>query len=98
MHELIFFIIGCMLGCIGGVVLMSLLQIGRMYDNNFQGKDGQEIPEMNEEYVNSVSERYIELFEKIASQEFVKADISAIDNRIEQNVLTYLETHFKKII
>ena len=66
--------------------------------NNFQGKDGQEIPEMNEEYVNSVSERYIELFEKIASQEFVKADISAIDNRIEQNVLTYLETHFKKII
>ena len=66
--------------------------------NNFQGKDGQEIPEMNEEYVNSVSERYIVLFEKIASQEFVKADISAIDNRIEQNVLTYLETHFKKII
>ena len=39
MHELIFFIIGCMLGCIGGVVLMSLLQIGRMYDSNFQGKD-----------------------------------------------------------
>ena len=63
--------------------------------NDFQGKEGQQIPEMSQEYVQSVSERYIELFEKIAGQEFVKADISNINNRIEQNVLAYLETHKK---
>jgi phosphoribosylaminoimidazole-succinocarboxamide synthase len=63
--------------------------------NDFQGKEGQQIPEMSQEYVQSVSERYIELFEKIAGQEFVKADISNINNRIEQNVLAYFETHNK---
>ena len=63
--------------------------------NDFQGKEGQRIPEMSEEYVHSVSERYIELFEKIAGQEFVKADISDINSRIEKNVLDYLEKHLK---
>lgn len=63
--------------------------------NDFQGKEGQQIPEMTEDYVNSVSERYIELYEKIAGQEFVKADISDINNRIEKNVLDYLEKHLK---
>jgi len=58
--------------------------------NNFQGKEGQQIPEMTQDYVHSVSDRYIELFEKIAGQEFVKADISAINARIEKNVLNYL--------
>lgn len=66
-----------------------------LISNNFQGKDGQEIPEMTQEYVASVSERYIELFEKIAGQEFVKADISDINNRIEQNVLAYLKKYIK---
>ena len=63
--------------------------------NDFQGKEGQQIPEMSEEYVQSVSERYIELFEKIAGQEFVKADISDINNRIEQNVVEYLKQYSK---
>jgi phosphoribosylaminoimidazole-succinocarboxamide synthase len=63
--------------------------------NHFQGKEGQQIPEMTEDYVESVSERYIELYEKIAGQEFVKADISDINNRIEQNVLKYLEKYLK---
>ncbi len=63
--------------------------------HNFQGKEGQQIPEMTEDYVNSVSERYIELYEKIAGEEFVKADISDINNRIEKNVLDYLEKHLK---
>ena len=63
--------------------------------NDFQGKEGQQIPEMTEDYVNSVSERYIELYEKIAGQEFVKADISDINNRIENNVLDYLKKHLK---
>jgi phosphoribosylaminoimidazole-succinocarboxamide synthase len=58
--------------------------------NNFQGKEGQQIPEMTQDYVHSVSDRYIELFEKIAGQEFIKADISAINARIEKNVLNYL--------
>ncbi len=64
-----------------------------LISKGFQGKEGQEIPEMTEDYVNSVSERYIELFEKITGQEFLKADISDINHRIEQNVLDFLEKH-----
>lgn len=59
--------------------------------NGFQGKEGQQIPEMTPEYINSVSERYIELYENILGEKFQKADISNIENRIEQNVLNYLK-------
>ncbi|RXR19463.1 phosphoribosylaminoimidazolesuccinocarboxamide synthase [Flavobacterium stagni] len=59
--------------------------------NNFQGKEGQVIPEMSEDYVNSVSERYIELYENILGEKFVKADIQRIEQRIETNVNHYLE-------
>lgn len=59
--------------------------------NGFQGKDGQQIPEMTEQYVNSVSERYIELYENILGEKFVKADVSNIEERIKSNVLEYLE-------
>jgi len=58
--------------------------------NGFQGKEGQEIPEMSEEYIASVSERYIELYENIIGEKFIKADISNINDRIEKNVLAYL--------
>lgn len=58
--------------------------------NGFQGKDGQQIPDMTEDYIESVSERYIELFENILGEKFTKADISNIESRIEQNVLRYL--------
>jgi phosphoribosylaminoimidazole-succinocarboxamide synthase len=61
-----------------------------LIENGFQGKEGQQIPDMNEEYINSVSERYIELYEKILGEKFLKADISNIDSRIENNVLSYL--------
>lgn len=47
--------------------------------NGFQGKDGQQVPEMTDEFVNSVSERYIELFENITGQQFVKEDVSQAD-------------------
>jgi len=47
--------------------------------NGFQGKDGQQVPEMTDEFVNSVSERYIELFENITGQKFVKEDVSQAD-------------------
>ena len=59
--------------------------------NGFQGLEGQVVPEMSDEYVISVSERYIELYENITGETFVKADISNIQERIENNVLKYLE-------
>ncbi|MCO6164523.1 phosphoribosylaminoimidazolesuccinocarboxamide synthase [Flavobacterium sp. NRK F7] len=59
--------------------------------NGFQGKEGQQIPEMSEAYIESVSERYIELYENILGEKFVKADISDIQSRIESNVLRFLE-------
>ncbi len=58
--------------------------------NGFQGQEGQQLPEMTDEYVESVSERYIELYEKIIGEPFVKADISNINERIEKNVLAFL--------
>ncbi len=58
--------------------------------NGFQGKDGQQIPEMTDEYIETISERYIELYEQILGEKFIKADISNINDRIENNVLNYL--------
>ncbi len=58
--------------------------------NGFQGKEGQAIPEMNDTYINSVSERYIELYEKITGETFIKADVDNIENRIQENVSNYL--------
>lgn len=62
-----------------------------LIENGFQGKEGQQIPNMTDEYIETVSERYIELFENIIGDSFVKADISNIQERIEKNVLSYLE-------
>lgn len=59
--------------------------------NGFQGKEGQQIPDMTDEYIESVSERYIELFENILGEKFGKADISNINERIEKNVLKFLQ-------
>ncbi len=58
--------------------------------NGFQGKEGQQIPNMTAEYIESVSERYIELYENILGEKFIKADITDIQKRIEENVLNYL--------
>ncbi|WP_281542990.1 phosphoribosylaminoimidazolesuccinocarboxamide synthase [Maribacter aestuarii] len=59
--------------------------------NNFQGLEGQTVPHMTDDYINSVSERYIELYEKITGEKFLKADISNIQERIAKNVLEYLK-------
>ena len=59
--------------------------------NGFQGKEGQSIPEMTDEYIMSVSERYIELYENILGEKFIKAEVNDIQNRIEKNILDYLE-------
>ncbi len=61
-----------------------------LIENGFQGKEGQQIPEMTGAYIETVSERYIELFENILGEKFVKADISNIHERIEKNVLDFL--------
>lgn len=58
--------------------------------NGFMGKEGQKVPEMTDEFVNSVSDRYIELYEHITGQPFVKADESDLENRIAVNVLDAL--------
>ncbi len=61
--------------------------------NGFQGLEGQNVPEMSDEYIESVSERYIELYENITGEKFIKADVSNIENRIQQNVETYLKAN-----
>ncbi|MFB9108327.1 phosphoribosylaminoimidazolesuccinocarboxamide synthase [Flavobacterium gyeonganense] len=61
-----------------------------LIENGFQGQEGQQIPEMTDAYIESVSERYIELYENILGEKFIKADINNIDQRIEKNVLEYL--------
>ena len=61
-----------------------------LISNGFQGLEGQTLPEMTDAYIETVSERYIELYENITGETFVKADLSDIDKRIETNVLNYL--------
>lgn len=58
--------------------------------NGFQGKEGQAVPEMTDEFVNLVSERYIELFENITGEKFVKSDISNIQERVERNINDFI--------
>ncbi len=62
-----------------------------LIENGFQGKEGQQIPEMNEEFVGSVSDRYIELFENITGDSFKKSDLSDINKRIEANILGWIK-------
>ncbi|WP_101689839.1 phosphoribosylaminoimidazolesuccinocarboxamide synthase [Dysgonomonas massiliensis] len=61
-----------------------------LMENGFQGKEGQTVPEMTEKYCESVSQRYIELYEKIVGEKFVKADINDLLSRIESNITDYL--------
>lgn len=61
-----------------------------LIDNGFQGKEGQQIPEMNDEKIIEISNRYIELYEQITGENFVKAETDDVLNRIEKNVLDFL--------
>ena len=63
-----------------------------LISNNFQGKKGQTVPEMSDEYINGVSERYIELYEKITGSVFNKANTEQIEKRIRHNVESYLKS------
>lgn len=61
-----------------------------LIENGFQGKDGQEIPDMPQEFINQVTDRYIELFEKVTGAAFQKAELENIEDRIEKNIKAYL--------
>jgi phosphoribosylaminoimidazole-succinocarboxamide synthase len=63
--------------------------------NGFQGKEGQTVPEMTDDFVNLVSERYIELYENITGEQFVRADISNVPGRVENNIRNFLDTYYR---
>ncbi|MBQ2024488.1 MAG: phosphoribosylaminoimidazolesuccinocarboxamide synthase, partial [Alistipes sp.] len=60
--------------------------------NGFQGQEGQQVPEMTPEIVDSITERYIELYENITGEKFVKAECEDVAARIEKNVAEFLKT------
>ena len=62
-----------------------------LISNGFQGKENQIIPEMSNDYIKGVSNRYIELYEKITGLEFVKEELNGLDKRIETNILNYFD-------
>lgn len=64
-----------------------------LISHNFQGLDGQTVPEMSDDYIQTVSNRYIELFENIMAESFEKADVSDIQSRIDANVKSFLEAY-----
>ncbi len=61
-----------------------------LIDNGFQGKEGQQIPEMSDAWVNEISERYIELFEKVTGDKFIKHPTDNLLDRVEKNILKAL--------
>jgi len=63
--------------------------------NGFQGQSGQVVPEMTEAYVTSVSDRYIELYESITGEKFIKSDVDDILNRVEKNINAFLKSNRK---
>ena len=62
-----------------------------LISNNFQGLEGQKVPNMSDEYVKSVSDRYIELYETITGKKFIPAQIENIEERVKDNILRFLE-------
>ncbi|MBS4056293.1 MAG: phosphoribosylaminoimidazolesuccinocarboxamide synthase [Bacteroidetes bacterium] len=64
-----------------------------LMENGFQGQHGQQVPTMTDAFVHSVSERYIELFEKVTGETFVKADSANVLSRIEKNINDFLSTY-----
>ena len=64
-----------------------------LIQNNFQGLENQKVPVMSDDYVNLVSDRYIELYEKITGESFIKSDTSSIVKRIQSNVDNFLDSY-----
>ncbi len=63
-----------------------------LMENNFKGQEGEVLPEMTNEIVNGISERYIELYEKITGETFVKASAENLEERINNNITDYLKS------
>jgi phosphoribosylaminoimidazole-succinocarboxamide synthase len=63
--------------------------------NGFQGKEGQQVPVMDDDFVNLVSERYIELYENITGEKFERADVSNVPARVEKNINKFLEAYYR---
>lgn len=63
--------------------------------NGFQGKEGQQVPVMDDDFVNLVSERYIELYENITGDKFERADVSNVPARVESNINKFLEAYYR---
>ncbi len=63
-----------------------------LISNGFQGLEGQVLPQMSDAYIETVSERYIELYENITGEAFVRADLTNINDRIKTNVLNFLNS------
>jgi len=61
-----------------------------LMERGFQGKEGQSIPDMSDDFVKTVSERYIELYEKITGESFIRSDVSKVVERVENNILDFL--------
>ena len=62
-----------------------------LMENGFQGKDGQQMPEMTDDFVNSVSERYIELYEQVTGEKFNRVPTESVLGRIEKNINNFLK-------
>jgi phosphoribosylaminoimidazole-succinocarboxamide synthase len=60
--------------------------------NGFMGKEGQTVPEMSEEWINEISDRYIELYENIIGEKFIRSETENINARIENNILNWLHS------
>jgi phosphoribosylaminoimidazole-succinocarboxamide synthase len=67
-----------------------------LIENNFQGKDGQTVPEMTDEVVKNISDRYIELYENVMGKKFIREDYADAEKRIEKNVLGMLNKLHQK--
>ncbi|NVO19160.1 MAG: phosphoribosylaminoimidazolesuccinocarboxamide synthase [Bacteroidetes bacterium] len=66
-----------------------------LMENGFHGKDGQVVPEMTDDFVNLISERYIELFENITGEKFQRSDVSNVPARVEGNINAFLEAYYR---
>jgi phosphoribosylaminoimidazole-succinocarboxamide synthase len=63
--------------------------------NGFQGKEGQQVPVMDDDFVGLVSERYIELYENITGDKFERADASNVPARVESNINKFLQAYYR---
>ncbi len=64
-----------------------------LIENGFMGKEGQQVPEMTDEFVKMVSDRYIELYEHVTGMKFQRVEAADVEKRAEQNILKYLSSH-----